>query len=64
MFGRFLNTLVISTAQCKYNIKREDQNTAKRKKKIIFFFKLGLTPQKAEQPLLGMELQEKEVQKD
>ena len=29
-----------------------------------FFFKLGFTPCKAEQPLQGMELQEKEVQKD
>ena len=27
-------------------------------------FLLGLTPSKAEQPLRGMELQEKEVQKD
>ena len=27
-------------------------------------FLLGLTPPKAEQPLRGMELQEKEVQKD
>ena len=27
-------------------------------------FLLGLTPPKAEQPLQGMELQEKEVQKD
>ena len=30
---------------------------------FIFFFKLGFTPYKAEQPLKGMELQEKEVQK-
>ena len=29
-----------------------------------FFFKLGFTPCKAEQPLWGMELQEKEAQKD
>ena len=29
-----------------------------------FFFKLGFTPCKAEQPLQGMELQEKEAQKD
>ena len=29
-----------------------------------FFFKLGFTPYKAEQPLQGMELQEKETQKD
>ena len=28
------------------------------------FFKLGFTPCKAEQPPLGMELEEKEVQKD
>ena len=28
-----------------------------------FFFKLGLTPCKAEQPLRGMELQEKKAQK-
>ena len=28
------------------------------------FFKLGLIPCKAEQPLQGMELQEKEAQKD
>ena len=29
-----------------------------------FFFKLGFTPCKAEQPLQGVELQEKETQKD
>ena len=29
-----------------------------------FFKKLGFTPCKAEQPLQGMELQEKEAQKD
>ena len=29
-----------------------------------FFFKLGFTSCKAEQPLQGMELQEKEAQKD
>ena len=29
-----------------------------------FFFKLGFTPRKAEQPLQGMELQGKEAQKD
>ena len=28
------------------------------------YFKLGFTPCKAEKPLQGMELQEKEVQKD
>ena len=30
----------------------------------VLFFKLGFTPCKAEQPLWGMELQEKEAQKD
>ena len=30
----------------------------------VYFFKLGFTPCKTEQPLQGMELQEKEVQKD
>ena len=30
---------------------------------LFYFFQLGLTPYKAEQPLPGMELQEKEVQK-
>ena len=30
----------------------------------LFFFSLGFTPCKAEQPLQGMELQEKETQKD
>ena len=29
-----------------------------------FFKKMGFTPCKAEQPLRGMELQEKEAQKD
>ena len=29
-----------------------------------FFFKVGFTPCKTEQPLRGMELQEKEAQKD
>ena len=32
-------------------------------KKKIFFFKLRFTPCKAEEPLRGMELQEKEAQK-
>ena len=31
---------------------------------FFFFFQLGFTPCKAEQPLQGMELQEKETQKD
>ena len=31
---------------------------------IHSFFELGFTPCKAEQPLQGMELQEKEAQKD
>ena len=31
--------------------------------KKLFFKKLGFTPYKAEQPLRGMELQEKEAQK-
>ena len=30
---------------------------------FFFFLKLGFTPCKAEQPLQGMELQEKETQK-
>ena len=32
--------------------------------RINFFFQLGFTPWKAEQPLQGTELQEKEAQKD
>ena len=32
--------------------------------RIFTFFKLGFTPCKAEQSLQGMELQEKETQKD
>ena len=32
--------------------------------KAVFFYNLGFTPCKAEQPLQGMELQEKEAQKD
>ena len=31
---------------------------------FFFFFLMGFTPCKAEQPLQGMELQEKEAQKD
>ena len=31
---------------------------------FVYLFKLGFTPCKAKQPLQGMELQEKEVQKD
>ena len=31
--------------------------------KIGFFFKLGFTPYKAEQPLRGMELQERRTKK-
>ena len=31
---------------------------------ICFFFELEFTPCKTEQPLQGMELQEKEAQKD
>ena len=34
------------------------------KGRFFFFFKLGFTPCKAEQPLQGIELQEKETQKD
>ena len=30
----------------------------------FFFFQLGFTPCKAEEPLQGIELQEKETQKD
>ena len=33
-------------------------------KENIFFFKLRFTPCKAEHPLQGMELQEKETRKD
>ena len=36
----------------------------KNLRELFFFFKLGLTPCKAEQPRQGMELQEKETQKD
>ena len=36
----------------------------KYKKIDILFLKLGFTPCKAEQPLQGMEIQEKEAQKD
>ena len=32
-------------------------------KNVDFFFKLGFTPCKAEQPLRGMKLQDKEAQK-
>ena len=32
--------------------------------KLLLFFELVFTPRKAEHPLQGMELQEKEVQKD
>ena len=31
---------------------------------VVFFFKFGFTPCKAEQRLQGMEFQEKETQKD
>ena len=31
---------------------------------IVFFKKMGFTPYKAEQPLKGMDLQEKEAPKD
>ena len=31
---------------------------------ILFFFKLGFTPCKVDQPLQAMELQESEAQKD
>ena len=31
---------------------------------LLFFFELGFTPCKAEHPLRGIELQEKEAQKD
>ena len=33
-------------------------------KNLLFKKKLGFTPRKAEQPLQGMELQEKEAQED
>ena len=32
--------------------------------RLFFFFQLGFTPCKAEEPLQGIELQEKETQKD
>ena len=35
-----------------------------RREEINIFFKLGFTPCKTEQPLQGIELQEKETQKD
>ena len=35
---------------------------AEHKTRIFFIFKLGFTPCKAEQPLRGMELQQKEAQ--
>ena len=35
-----------------------------RNKMIFLFFYLGFTPCKTEQPIQGMELQEKEAQKD
>ena len=39
--------------------------TVQREKFIlVFFLQLGFTPCKAEQPLQGMELQEKEAQKE
>ena len=37
--------------------------TAQKMLGFFFFFKLVFTPSKAEQPLRGMELQEKEAQK-
>ena len=37
---------------------------AQNKSKDMVFFQLGFTPCKAEQPLQGMELQEKEAQKN
>ena len=40
-------------------VKRVEAQTA-----FFFFFKLGFTPCKAEQPLQDMELEEKEPQKD
>ena len=41
-----------------HDVKKEELNL-----KLIFFFKLGFTPCKDEQPLRGMELQEKKAQK-
>ena len=40
MFGRVLNTLLISI-QCKYNIKfsKKDQNTAKENRKVMNWMK-------------------------
>ena len=35
-----------------------------RRKILVFFFLLAFTPCKAEHPVEGMELQEKETQKD
>ena len=40
------------------------QKMAQNDKKVLLIFKLGFTPCKAEQPLQGMELQEKETHKD
>ena len=51
-FSRFLIWVVFSRVIIKIEIKQK------------IFFQLGFTPCKAEQPLQGMKLQEKEAQKD
>ena len=43
---------------------RKHENDMEQSIHCPFFFLLGFTPCKAEEPLQGMELQEKETQKD
>ena len=49
LYKKFIISKITWEHECKYS---------------AFFYILGFTPCKAEQPLQGMELQEKEAQKD
>ena len=74
-----LNELVLKNSNYKFaknqeyecsNLSNEDpifkeiKNSEQSRYYVNLFFKLGFTPSKTEQPLRGMELQEKEAQKD
>ena len=46
------------------HVMKKDHSKRQYTYHFLFFFKLGFTPCKAEQPLRGMELQEKKHKKD
>ena len=64
--------MIVEMENCKFEVKKSNTPKSHRHNYTLllyypisfFFFKLGFTPCKAEQPLQGMELQEKKHKKD